>query len=513
MLEFLKSLPPHTYVVLALVVFSVTLLTRSRKYFQKKTQSLPLTPEQAAGIVVKPGERPRVLTVHTPGHGIAQTVVKTASHNTMFTGSSLPPEFAKWEIEIHELGRQTVARINTKLAAMQALVTEANRVSRQVETMIEHLEELLNARNGAAAATPRSAVPRSVTVGEIVDATVDETVDETVAHQKNAPDIPAHAAFPSGSSIMPAGVLEERTLEPLDNLLKEFEHERTRFESELSEMSEASGVSEIARMQGESVLSPENAQNTQNAHSSPGSSNRKHVDYSRSAKILEPHSPASTRLLSPPPHVESAMPLPEFPASAFPAPEFSVPDKKADGIGDLHSRHSESNDSKGIESRLTRRPIADSAATLPLPMQQPVRHQVPSSRQVEGPSLLHFPSGSAKPEKRIGNEKMRDTPAVSFSNGSSLSPKANLPNDDAPPQFASLFAQGTRTPSIVAGPKSSATSSGTTAPESGTSPRRFDLQQQVLMLTDYGYSPKEIAAQLNRTPGEIELIVNLRQQT
>lgn len=58
-----------------------------------------------------------------------------------FSGKNVPDFVGQWETEIHELGRQIVGQIDTKLALLRALTQEANRTILELEAIIEKKEE------------------------------------------------------------------------------------------------------------------------------------------------------------------------------------------------------------------------------------------------------------------------------------------------------------------------------------------------------------------------------------
>ena len=61
-----------------------------------------------------------------------------------FVGS-IQGHAAKWEAEIHQLGRQIIGQIDSKMAALQAITLDANRTANRLEILLEHLEQI--ARN------------------------------------------------------------------------------------------------------------------------------------------------------------------------------------------------------------------------------------------------------------------------------------------------------------------------------------------------------------------------------
>lgn len=60
-----------------------------------------------------------------------------------FTGSFSPQSIAKWEVEMHQIGRQMMGQIDSKMIALQTLSMEANRSANRLELLIEHLEQLI----------------------------------------------------------------------------------------------------------------------------------------------------------------------------------------------------------------------------------------------------------------------------------------------------------------------------------------------------------------------------------
>jgi hypothetical protein len=60
---------------------------------------------------------------------------------TPFTGA-MQGQAAKWEAELHALGRQLIGQIDSKMAALQVITLEANRTANRLEVLVEHLEQI-----------------------------------------------------------------------------------------------------------------------------------------------------------------------------------------------------------------------------------------------------------------------------------------------------------------------------------------------------------------------------------
>ncbi|MDR0610689.1 MAG: hypothetical protein LBG58_11305 [Planctomycetaceae bacterium] len=63
--------------------------------------------------------------------------------NQQFTGAYSPRNIAKWEVEIHQIGRQMIGTLDSKMVALQTLTQEANRAANRIELLLERFEELV----------------------------------------------------------------------------------------------------------------------------------------------------------------------------------------------------------------------------------------------------------------------------------------------------------------------------------------------------------------------------------
>jgi len=72
----------------------------------------------------------------------AQTRIPLADpFSTPFTGN-IQGVAAKWEAEVHQIGRQIIGQIDCKMAALQAITLDANRTANRLEILLEHLEQV-----------------------------------------------------------------------------------------------------------------------------------------------------------------------------------------------------------------------------------------------------------------------------------------------------------------------------------------------------------------------------------
>ena len=80
---------------------------------------------------------------------------------TPFVGS-IQGHAAKWEAEIHQLSRQIIGQIDSKMAALQAITLDANRTANRLEILAEHLEQIARNQIEQQAATESSEAPSTV---------------------------------------------------------------------------------------------------------------------------------------------------------------------------------------------------------------------------------------------------------------------------------------------------------------------------------------------------------------
>ena len=78
---------------------------------------------------------------------------------------------AKWEAEVHQIGRQIIGQIDCKMAALQAITQDANRTANRLEILVEHLEQITQqqiAQTGSAKADATDVPPTVIPATEPV---------------------------------------------------------------------------------------------------------------------------------------------------------------------------------------------------------------------------------------------------------------------------------------------------------------------------------------------------------
>lgn len=136
------SIGPHHYFLLGLLIVILTLLRLTSQRFRKNAEKKRQYAEavQAA----KEAERKRQLESVVPKSKVSMPKSRLPladPFGTPFTGN-IQGIAAKWEAEVHQIGRQIIGQIDSKMAALQAITLDANRTANRLEILVEHLEQI-----------------------------------------------------------------------------------------------------------------------------------------------------------------------------------------------------------------------------------------------------------------------------------------------------------------------------------------------------------------------------------
>ena len=181
--------------IAGVVVLSTTLMLRTRLRYQREAKRA--AERRAAALAAKEAERKRQAALAEPSkvklasgsHAALDRVSLGPPHDPAFAAGITPRSIAKWETEIHQIGRQMIGQLDSKSVVLQTLTREANRAANRLEILVDHLETLL--KNSVAAQKP-------------------VTVPEDAAEHSNR--IPREAATQTVEAF--ADVLEESESEP-----------------------------------------------------------------------------------------------------------------------------------------------------------------------------------------------------------------------------------------------------------------------------------------------------------
>jgi len=140
-MELINEYSP--YILLAgVVIVSMTMLRlmlqRMRRNAEKDQQ------REAAIQAAKDAERKRQKETVLPKASVASHKARAPlgdPFGTPFAGG-IQGVAAKWESEVHQIGRQIIGQIDCKMAALQAITLDANRTANRLEMLVEHLEQI-----------------------------------------------------------------------------------------------------------------------------------------------------------------------------------------------------------------------------------------------------------------------------------------------------------------------------------------------------------------------------------
>ena len=145
-------MPPNLQNILLLAgvaVLTASLIWHIRLRYQRATRRA--SDRRAAAMAAREAERKRreiygESSKNKPASGsrvAPNRIPLVEPFDATFTGGVPPRSIAKWETEIHQIGRQMIGQIDSKSVVLQTLTLEANRAANRLEILIDHLESLL----------------------------------------------------------------------------------------------------------------------------------------------------------------------------------------------------------------------------------------------------------------------------------------------------------------------------------------------------------------------------------
>jgi len=136
------AIAPEHLALLGLVIVVLTMLRlmvhRIRKNAEQQQQ------REAAIKAAQEAERKRQLETVVPKSKVSSPQTRAPlidPFGTPFAGG-VQGIAAKWEAEVHQIGRQVIGQIDCKMAALQAITLDANRTANRLEILVEHLEQI-----------------------------------------------------------------------------------------------------------------------------------------------------------------------------------------------------------------------------------------------------------------------------------------------------------------------------------------------------------------------------------
>ena|GEM_PF-1925367 len=211
----------YLFFLIGLVVIIVTLLRLIRQKARRDARK-----EQDKEAQLKTAkELERQSRMISP---IPQAKVTTPKNRMPVPANPLGPHFtggiqghaAKWEAEIHQLGRQIIGQIDSKMAALQAINIDANRTANRLEILVEHLENIAREQIDRQQASTKKLVHTES--------------DERMENDESSPisDQPSTVALPNTGSetiqdVIPLSEMLEELTEDLDDIHTKIQRNKT----------------------------------------------------------------------------------------------------------------------------------------------------------------------------------------------------------------------------------------------------------------------------------------------
>jgi len=220
------SIDPQYIFLLGVVIVVLTMLRlmvhRIRKNAEKEQE------REATVRAAQAAERKRQQEVAIPkskGSSPKMRAPLVDPFGTPFAGSAYGAA-AKWEAEVHQIGRQIIGQIDCKMAALQAITQDANRTANRLEILVEHLEQITqqqiiqtgSAKTDATDASPTvipatEPVPEAAPLADVLQNLKD--IRQTIRQSSTFDEQPALATI-----LRPVGPLEAASTNELPTNLR-----------------------------------------------------------------------------------------------------------------------------------------------------------------------------------------------------------------------------------------------------------------------------------------------------
>ena len=125
--------PSDLFLLLGLIIVIITMF-RVWSHRQRKSRQQQSQRERRRQAAQEAEQKTQMLSNLPKAKGTASDFM-----GTPFAGA-IQGSAARWEAEIHQLGRQIMGQIDSKMSALQAITLEANRTANRLEILVEHLE-------------------------------------------------------------------------------------------------------------------------------------------------------------------------------------------------------------------------------------------------------------------------------------------------------------------------------------------------------------------------------------
>ena len=177
----------YFYVFLLIGIFLVIIASMNQLRERHRRNARKQQQRDADLKAVQESERKIQMLTSLPKAKVRTSVSSPDPLGIPFTGT-IQGNAAKWEAEIHNLGRQIIGQIDSKMAALQAMTLDANRTANRLELLVEHLEQFARTQmqGQPPSETPATVIPatESSSVAAPLTETLEELTDELESIRK-----------------------------------------------------------------------------------------------------------------------------------------------------------------------------------------------------------------------------------------------------------------------------------------------------------------------------------------
>jgi len=128
----------YVFLLLGIIIVIITSLNQLRERHRRNAQRQ--MQRDSLLEAAQEAERKAQMLTNLPKAKVQTSVSMPDPFGIPFTGV-IQGHAAKWEAEIHKLGRHIIGQIDSKMAALQAMTLDANRTANRLEILVEHLEQ------------------------------------------------------------------------------------------------------------------------------------------------------------------------------------------------------------------------------------------------------------------------------------------------------------------------------------------------------------------------------------
>ena len=202
----------YVFLLIGIILIIFTSLNQIRQ--RARRNALRQKQRNSALQSAQEAERKTQMLASLPKAKVQTSVSLPDPFGIPFTGV-IQGNAAKWEAEIHKLGRQIIGQIDSKMAALQAMTLDANRTANRLEILVEHLEQFARTQMQVPpiAGMPETVIPaESPTEAAPLTEVLEELTDELEGIRRKIKQSTAFTEEPQQATILRLAELQKAGL-------------------------------------------------------------------------------------------------------------------------------------------------------------------------------------------------------------------------------------------------------------------------------------------------------------